>query len=308
MTQLSAQQALHLKSVLVATDFSEASGKALQHALTIARHYGATCYLAHIVSSLGFTLAGPDVVVAATEAACHDALELEHELTERGALTGVAHEMMVREGNVWAELEKIIREKDIDLVVIGTHGRHGLGKLLLGSVAEQIFRHAPCRVLTVGPGCLQDSPIEKTVRPVLFATDFSDASLRALPYAVSIANERRTRLLLMHVVRVVPLPAGLRWCTAEDVTRLRDGARAESIVRLTQLIPPQLKCVVEPEFAVEFGEPSEEILRAAETLEPELIVMGLNRSRHITAAAHMPWATAYDVACAANCPVLTVRN
>jgi nucleotide-binding universal stress UspA family protein len=308
MTQLVPAQGIRLKSVLVATDFSEASRKPLQHAITVARHYGARFYLAHIVSSLGFTLAGPDVIVAATEAARKDALQLEHELSERGSLSGLQHEVIVRQGNVWDELEKIISEKDIDLVVIGTHGRRGLGKLLLGSVAEQIFRHARCRVLTVGPGCFPDSPIEKTARPILFATDFSAASLHALPYAISIANERRTKLLLMHVVPEVPMPPGFHWCTADDVTRMREKARVDSILRLTELIPPHTKCVIEPEFVVEFGQPSEQILRAAETLEPELIAMGLNHSRHSPTAADMPWATAYETVCAANCPVLTVRN
>src|SRR5208337_1315569 len=173
---------LQLKSVLIATDFSETSEKPLRHALAIARHYEAKLYLAHVVSSLGFTLVGPDAVIAAADAAWRDFRQLEAHLVQSEALAGLRHEVIVLQGDVWEELEKVVRQEQVDLVVIGTHGRRGLGKLLLGSVAEQIFHRAECLVLTVGPGSLQDSPVGsiRSIRPFLFATDFSGASLHAL--------------------------------------------------------------------------------------------------------------------------------
>ena len=84
-------------------------------------------------------------------------------------------------------------------MVIGTHGRGSLGKLLLGSTAEQIFRHADCFVDTVGPGSYKDSLVEKTeaVRPFLFATDFGAASSHALPYAISFANHFGAKLVVL---------------------------------------------------------------------------------------------------------------
>jgi len=148
---------IELKSVLIATDFSEASEKAIRHALAIARHYGAKLYLAHVVSSLAYTLVGPDAVVAATDAVSRDARQLEDHLVRIGTLAGLPHEIVVRQGIVWEELEAIVRQEQVELVVIGTHARRGLGKLLLGSVAEQVFRHSECLVLTVGPGSLPDS-------------------------------------------------------------------------------------------------------------------------------------------------------
>src|SRR5208337_1568517 len=114
---------IELKSVLIATDFSEASDKALRHALAITRHYGAKLYLAHVVSSLGFTLVGPDAVNLATEIVSRDARELENRLVQSGALTGLSHEVIVRQGNVWDELDKVIEQEQIELVVIGTHAR-----------------------------------------------------------------------------------------------------------------------------------------------------------------------------------------
>jgi nucleotide-binding universal stress UspA family protein len=78
------------------------------------------------------------------------------------------YEWMIREGNVWEQLELSIRLKRIEAVIVGTHARAGIGRLVLGSVAEQIFRQADCLVLTVGPGSREDSLIEKGDRTSVF--------------------------------------------------------------------------------------------------------------------------------------------
>lgn len=310
MTRVAASGDIFLKSVLIATDFSEASEKALRHALAIARHYGAKLYLVHVVSSLGFTLVGPDAVTQATEVVWRDARELENGLVQSGALTGLPYEVVVRQGNVWDELDQIIDQEQIDLVVVGTHARQGLGKLLLGSVAEHIFRRADCLVLTVGPGSLQDSPIGSTraIRPFLFATDFTQASLCALPYAISAANHFGTKLVLLRVISDIPMPKGVDWPSANDVIQMREKARVSSLRQLEDLTCQNLKLTITPECVVEFGEPAEKILQVANALQSDAIILGLHRKTRIGAASHMPWATAYEVACGACCSVLTVRN
>ena len=118
-----------LKSVLVATDFSDASRQPLGHGLAVARHYGAKFYLAHVVSGLGYTLTGPDALEAASGAAKRDLLQLEQQLVECGSLEGIEHESIVSKGVVWEELQSIISQNHIDLVVVGTHGRRGLGRI-----------------------------------------------------------------------------------------------------------------------------------------------------------------------------------
>ena len=309
MSTVAAPVNIAVKSVLLATDFSKASEKPLRHALAIARHYGAKFYLAHVVSALGFTLTGPDVVIAVTDAAWRDARQLEEDLVQRGALAGLRHEVIIRQGDVWEQLEKLVRQEQVDLLVIGTHGRRGIGKLLLGSVAEQIFRHADCMVLTVGPSSLPEVPIEsrRAIRPFLFATDFGAASLHALPFAISSANHFGTKLVLLHV-SAVPVPEGSRWYTAADVMRMRENTRIASLRRLDELASQYTELEIKPECRVEFGTPAEMILQVAETLNTDAIIMGLHRSAHIGAASHMPWATAYEVVRGANCAVLTVRS
>jgi len=115
MSSIEATADVGVKSVLIAYDFSEASHKPLHHALAIARHYGAKFYLVHVVSHIGYTIAGPEALNLAFEKTQRDARQLEKELRESGA-----H----------------IRQKQVDLVVIGTHGREGLGKLLLGTASD----------------------------------------------------------------------------------------------------------------------------------------------------------------------------
>jgi len=298
MSAIASAIAPRLKSVLVATDFSETSQKALRHALAIARHYGAKLYLAHVVSSLGFTLAGADALNAATEAAKRDAHHLETRLVESGALAGLHHEFIIGQGAVWEMLNQVIRQEQVDLIVNGTHGRRALRKVLLGSVAEQIFRYADCMVFTVGPGSYQESRVDDLLpnRTFLFLTDFTEASLHALPYAISYANQFSAKLVLLHVVHTSANPKGL--------------LHRASLQRLEELIlNSTLK--VRPEFVVEYcsaGPISETILETAEQLKVDLIIMGLRRSRHVEAASHVPWATAYEVVCGAGCPVVTARR
>jgi nucleotide-binding universal stress UspA family protein len=304
---------VRLKSVLIATDFSEASENPLRYALAIARHYGAKFYLAHVVSGLGFTLAGPPAAAAATEVAWRDARRLEDELVRRGALVGLHHKVIICQGDVWEELKGVIGQEHVDLVVIGTHGHRGLGKLLLGSVAEKIFRQGDCPILTVGPSCpssFQGAPFESTrpVRPFLFATDFGEASLHALPYAIALANHFMARLMLIHVLPTVPLPESTHRYAADDVMEMREDARISSIRRMEEVVLHSAEPAIKPEFLVKFGPASVQILQTAKKFDVDTIIMGLRRSAHAGTATHLPWTTAYEVVCGAGCPVLTLRN
>jgi len=302
---------VRLKSVLVAFDFSDASQKPLRHALAIARHYGARFHLAHIVApSLGIMLAGPDSLALANESAERDMQKLQGDLFQSGALTGLEHEFCLREGNVSQELESLVRNKEIDAVVIGTHARGGLGKLMLGSVAEQIFRTANCLVLTVGPGSYRDAIVDghRRVGPFLFATDFGPASLRALPYAASFARHFGARLILLHVLPAAPIPEGFHWSTTGDLSNMRKTAATSARKQLEEIASQYITSEIQPEWLVKFGIPSDQILLASQTLESDLIIMGLNRPADIGTASHAPWAVAYKVVCGARCPVLTIRN
>lgn len=310
MSSIGAAADVGVKSVLIAHDFTEASSKPLHRALVIARHYKAKFYLAHVVSSLGYTIAGPEASELAVERTQREVKQLENDLLDRGDLAGLEHEFIVREGNISEQLELLIREKQADLVVVGTHGRGSLGKLLLGSVAEQIFRHADCLVVTVGPGSERESLVERTqaVRPFLFATDFEAASLRALPHAITFARHFGAKLVVLHVLPAAPIEESFHWSTTGDLMQMREKARAASQKRFDELLLQNASMAIPAEFIVKFGIHSEQILQTSHELKADLIILGLDRRTHIEAESHTPWDAAYKVVCGAHCPVITIRN
>lgn len=128
----------------------------------------------------------------------------------------------------------------------------------------------------------------------MFATDFSAGSLHALPFALSLAEENQARLTLLHVIPLVPMQHQV-W------------ASGNTRKRLEELIPPDAADWCRPETVVRFEFPAEGILRAAEAVSADLIVMGVHK-RAPRASSHLPWAIAYEVVCHAHCPVLTVRG
>jgi nucleotide-binding universal stress UspA family protein len=298
---------VQLRSVLVATDLTPSSKKAVQYAAALARRYGSKFYLAYVVSSMGYAMVGPDALVAATDLAWRDACAAEAELSRNGTLRGIDHEVIVRAGEIWPELERVVRQKNMDLVVVGTHSRQGLGRLVLGSVAEQIFRHASCPVLTVGPNSPEraETVVSDNLRPILFATDFSDESMAALPYALSFANRRKTRLVLLHMLSAVPHAESNRWYTASDVVRMRKEAEASARQRLLDLVSTT-RLEPEPMCIAAVGSAVEGIVDTARSLDAMGIALGLKP--HHDAISHLPWSTAYQIVCTADCPVLTVRS
>lgn len=309
MPSIAAAVDVQVKSVLLAFDFSEASSKPLRHALAIARHFGAKFHLVHVVSSIGYTIAGSEALHLAIDASRRDMQKLQQQLLTSGALAGLENEFILRDGHVWEQLEELIKEKHIDVVVVGTHGRGGLGKLLLGSVAEEIFRNAGCFVVTVGPCSYEDALMDKVepVRPFLFPTDFSAASVKALPYAVSFANQFGARLVLLHVQPAAPIPPGFHWSRTGDLQQMREEARRATQRRLEELIEQVRTTAVRPELMVRFGIVSEQILQASHELKADLVVLGLKEPTH-RESSHVPWAAAYKVVCGVRCPVLTIRN
>jgi nucleotide-binding universal stress UspA family protein len=304
MSSLNTPNGVSFRTIMVATDFSEASLKAQRHAITIARHFHAKFYMAHIVSSIGLNIAGADALELETKVTRREMAELERNLIQSGGLADVSHEFIVRQGDIWEELQTIIREHHVEIIVIGTQGRHGIEKLVMGSVAERIFREADQLVLTVGPHSKPDAPLASTdgIRPFLFPTDFSDASKKALPHAISFCNHFGARLVLLYVA-----PPS-RSTTLGSILSDQDNARHEYLARLHDLLPSNTSLSEEPKFMVEFGDHGEQILNIAHSLKSDLIIMGLDHSKHGRAVSHLPATTTYRVVCQAPCSVLTVRN
>ena len=198
------------------------------------------------------------------------------------AFAGLSHETIVERGiGVWPAVQQAMKDHSIDLIVLGTHGRTGAEKFLLGSVAEEIFRLSSVPVLTIGPGVRNGAHSGGRFHRVLFATDFSADSVAASPYAVSLVQENRARLVLLHVMR----HPDARDRKEEDRFEL---SVAEVIHRLYETVPKDVELDYPAEVLVEYGEAAERIIAAAQARRADLIVPGVrDAAGHIGAATHL---------------------
>lgn len=297
--------AIAVKNVLYATDFSDTSEAAFPYATAICRKFGSTLHIAHVFSDSTLMLMTGGADYASFEVLYENARSLAQQKVDQIAarLRDTPTRTYVRHGEVWDKLSPIVAENGIDLIVVGTRGRGGLGKFLLGSVAEDILRHAPCLVLTVGPGisghaqfsefhASGPAPVEFELRRTVYATNFTAESLKVAPVAFSLAAQFQARLTLMHVV--------------EGDSRLGTPPEPvdEEVRKLRQLIPAASLAYV-PEVLVEFGSAWRCIVNKAAEREADLLVLG---ARCINGVSHLPWSTVHHVVAHATCPVLTIRT
>jgi nucleotide-binding universal stress UspA family protein len=166
--------------------------------------------------------------------------------------------MLLDNGDIWSVLQGFIEQHSVDVLVVGTTGRSGLGKVLLGSVAEEAIRESPCPVLTVGPKTPEDVAIR--LRNILYATDFSTDSLVAAPYAFSLAEKFQARLTLLHVIPSLPESPYL------------DAQLAR--VRLGEIASAHAPLATAPDVVVEMESPANMILKVARDPEADLVVIG----------------------------------
>jgi nucleotide-binding universal stress UspA family protein len=289
-------QRIEVKNILFATDFSAVSQRAFHYARGIACHCGSTLIAAHVIPPGEYSSVPPEAL-AGTREVIEKAAREEMQLLGK-SLGDVPHKLVLRDGEIWDVLLDIIRTVPIDLAVLGTRGRKGLERLLLGSIAEEIFRLAPCPVLTVGPEA-EDAAVETgEFTRILCAADFTPSSEAMISFAVSIAEEYRTRLTLLHVL---PAPEKLPGATAVIVAGVAK--------RLSLLLPAEVNLSCKPECEVRLGEPGAAILEEARKGNADLIVLGVRRVEAPRGAISRVSATiAHAVVGHACCPVLTVRG
>jgi len=295
MTAVAAQTRIALKNILFATDFSPAAEAALPYAIGLAKQYGARVHGLHVRFPATYPIVGPEampqVIEAAEELAKFEAKQL-HEM-----LAGVPHEVTIIEGELWPALNEIVNQQKTDLIVMGTHGRKGVTRALLGSAAEETFRKATCPVLTVGPHVSTNTERRLAMKQILFATDFSPESMAALPFAVSLAQEHQSNLTILNVTG-----------KAEVGELVHAGQYVESTLRrLRSLVPAEAELWCEPQCKVEQGPEAEKIIEVAVALGADLIVLGVRTPEGVGAATHLLRSIAHDVVVRAECPVLTVR-
>ena len=301
------------RHILVATDFSEASRRALCDALALAADSDAEVSVIHVTR--------PDWRYAALENPPEidlQRIDTEEQLkafVSDAALGAKIKTVYVRQAPVAEAVAAVIQGAGIDLLVIGTRGRGGLSKLALGSVAEELLRVAPCPVMTIGPGPnLEAITREPGFHQILFATDFGKGSVKALTLALALAKTHQAKLMLLHMIPPMPATTGSlsayapAVAAADELQEWEGASRKRALQQLRDCLPTNHGLEQEPEYVVGTDFVSEAILTAVDRFKVDLIVMGANRTPSPKAAAHTPWGAVHDVVQHATCPVLTVAG
>ncbi len=176
MTSTAVRTRVRFRNILFATDFSPASARAIPYVKRLAEHNDADLVALHV---------RPPAVNPMTQRATwpdEETIRKENEESREILLrtfAGIRTNAIFEEGDIRSLIQNAIKKNNIDLVVIGTRGRTGLGKLLLGSVAEEIFSTVTCPVLTVGPRSECSRDTNEQFREILFAVDFTPESRAA---------------------------------------------------------------------------------------------------------------------------------
>jgi nucleotide-binding universal stress UspA family protein len=299
-----------MKRILVPTDFSPASDRALEQAAELARGSGAEVHLLHKViyppphpptdlldrldDAARFDYVLKDVIER-PEREAQEGLEARRRGLEAKGVAVAIH--LERSGDVYERIENAVLTLKPDLLVMGTHGRGGIQKWLMGSVAEKTLRHARVDVLTLHG----DSPVARTeggIGEILVATDFSDCARRALETARRLARSLGGSICLLHVLetRFAPRRGDAEPTLLEVSRELR--AQAERALK------DELASDTET-FLLREGDIVREIDRVAEERRASFIVIGTHGLTGVKRA--LLGSVAEKVTRFCHLPVLTVR-
>jgi nucleotide-binding universal stress UspA family protein len=293
--------------ILCPIDFSETSRHALEHAVAIAKWYGSRVTALHVIHAplypapqifvAGFTdiTAPPSVDYTSREKELQAWLEPAHR-------AGVKADVLLDEGNTVGRILEQARLHQADLVVMGTHGLGGFERFMLGSVAEKVLRRATCPVMTVPPPAATAAKVPYT--RLLCPVDFSESSLAALRFALSLAEESDANLTILHVFDWPPDDELL--VERFDAPEFRHLVEDEARGRLEALVTNDVRVWCKPSTKVAYGKPYRQILEIAEKEATDLIVIGVRGRNPLDLTLF--GSTTNHVVRRASCPVLTLKQ
>ena len=297
------RETLKIKLILCPIDFSEFSLSAYRHSLSLAEHYQAKLVAQHIVElwrhPAGDFAASAGVYEEYSQALRESGKKQLQEFVENHPHDEIQPELVVQEGIAPDLILSFAETQKTDVIVMGTHGRRGFDRLVLGSVTDRVMRTAPCPVLAVSKPPHDSVAAGKErghvhhLSRILFCADFSDNSERALNYALSVTTEFDAELTLLHVLEEAPSPAKT------------EEAIAAATERLDKLIPPGGRKNVKIKTAVRIGKPYWQIVQLALEAQIDLVTMGVRGRGALDLAVF--GSTTYRVIQLGSCPVLAVH-
>lgn len=295
---------LEIKLILCPIDFSEFSVRAYHHALSLAEHYQAKLVAQHVVElwlhpSASFA-ASAGVYEEFEQALRESGSKQLQEFVKNHTRDEIQPELVVQQGIAPDSILTFAQAQKTDVIVMGTHGRRGFDRLMLGSVTDRVMRRAPCPVLAVGKQSHDSMAADEErhhprhLSRILFCTDFSENSERALNYAISATAEYDAELTLLHVLEGVSSPV-----KAQE-------AMAAAGERLDKLIPREGHKTLKIKTAVRIGKPYWQIVQLAQEAQIDLVTMGVHGRGELDLAVF--GSTTYRVMQLGSCPVLAVRS
>jgi nucleotide-binding universal stress UspA family protein len=299
---------IQIDRILFPTDFFPCAAQALDHALFLAGKYRAELHMFHAIVLHQDDPHNPTHHFADLE-------EIQTRLEELAASEmsaavgpheGSGIEIVKVQRREISAAEAILgyaEERDVDLIVMGTHGRRGLGYLFLGSVAAEVVRYARCPVLTI-----REWPEPREVgrrERILVPVDFSDHAGIALSHAKEIAAIYGARLMLLHVIEETLHPAF--YVTGKtSIYEMRPDIRERCVEAMERFCAEASGPEVEVEYYTGDGRAAHHIVAFAEERDADLIVIpthGLTGLRHL-----MMGSVTEKVVRRAPCPVFTVKS
>ena len=293
---------MQLKSILCPIDFSDFSVAAYRYALSVAEHYNAQVIALHVVELWKYPFAdygAYEADYAKFSGALHEGGEVRlREFVGKYPHDPIHPELVVNVGNASDSILRFAEEQNIELIVMGSHGRRGFDRLVLGSTTDRVMRRASSPVLVISKAphdsMTADQRKRHRLRRVLYCTDFSQNSERALNYAMSATAEYDGELTLLHVVEKVP------------GRMTKDDLIATCVEQLDKLIPREARTNLKARTVVTFGKPYEQIVRYAEEAQVDMITMAARGADALDRAVF--GSTTYRVIQLGPCPVLAVHT
>lgn len=290
-----------LRRILCPTDFSEFSDIAFRYALSLAQHYRGKLLVQHVVELWQH----PE----ATFVPAHYYLEFRSHLLRKGqeelqrfvknnANNEIRPEPVVDQGIAADSTLALAEAQEVDLIVMGTHGRRGFDRMMVGSVTERVLRKASCPVLAVHKpshnflSSRAQDPVH--LNRILFCTDFSENSRRALSYALSLTAEYDAELTLLHVLKDIPDESSI------------DEATATAMEQLDNLIPPEKPKAGRIRSMLRRGRAYQQIIQLALEAGTDIVIMAVRGRGALNLAVF--GSTTYRVIQLGPCPVLAVHS
>ena len=299
---------LQLQKILFPTDFSRCAEQALAHAVFLAEKYGAEIHVLHVI-----TIFKDQPSVVSDEIAETKEMVKKLEDVAEKQLNKILDSHSSNDIKITTEIKRGISAaptileyasgNNVDLIVMGTHGRRGLGHLLLGSAAEEVVRLAPSPVFTIRE--LKEPKPVMQINNILVPIDFSKHSQKALAYASEIAQSYNAQLQVLHIIEETMHPA-FSVTGKSSIFDLVPGIKDDSKERTEKMLKEFVSDKVKSKIFIKGGRAANDIIKFAKENPTDLIVIA---THGLTGLEHMLLGSVTEkVVRMAHCPVFTVKS